>query len=167
MPARHTSLPRRGTASSPSRLLVSVQQTLDDDAITPLALQLAVALVDADDPESATFVQGETRGVLGEDPGHDLPESPLGVSEAECIQRDTSGSLAARRRSHIHRMLGNARIRRPRSIGAGACPGDDSTFMLRDDRREAISFLDELRGDLFRSPRLGLEGGNPFRDPLV
>src|SRR5262245_45269794 len=101
MPVRHTSLARRETTSSPSRLLVSVQQTLDDDAITPLALELAVALVDADDPES-----------------------PLGVSAAECIQRDASGSLAARRRSHIHRMLGNARIRRPRSIGARACPGD-------------------------------------------
>src|SRR4030095_8735227 len=142
MPARHTSLPRRETASSPSRLLVSVQQTLDDNAITPLALELAVALVDADDPESATFVQRETRGVFGEDPGHDLPDSPLGVGAPERIQRAASGPPAARRRSHIHRMLGDARIRRPRSIRAGPCPGDDSTLMLRDERREAIPFLE-------------------------
>src|SRR5262245_61334340 len=103
MPAPHTSRQRRGTASSPSRLLnpavaprpagpqpatacsahiVSVEQTLDNHAITPLAVEPAVTPVDADDPESAAFVQRETRGVLGENPGHDLPESALGVGAA-------------------------------------------------------------------------------------
>src|SRR5262249_54518836 len=62
--------------------IVSVEQTPDNHPITPLAVELAVPLVDADDPESAAFVQRETRGVLGENPGHDLPESALSVGAA-------------------------------------------------------------------------------------
>src|SRR5262245_48770316 len=71
-----------------------LEQPLDDDTVSPLAFELAVTVVDADDPEPATFVQHEACGVLRKDPGDDLPESPLGVRAAEGGQRHSSRSFA-------------------------------------------------------------------------
>src|SRR4030095_15025548 len=101
------------------------------------------------------------------DPGYDLPESPLGVRAAQRIEHDASGTLAPRRSTHIDGLLGHAGMRRASAIGTGARPGDDPTIVLGNERRKAIPLVEQLRGDLFGAPRLGLERGAPFGDPFV
>ncbi len=50
---------------------------------------------------------------------------------------------------------------------AGACPRDDPTIVLGDDRWKALPLVELLLGDLLRSPRIGLERGYPLGDPFV
>src|SRR5258705_716802 len=68
------------------RASVSVEESLDDDAVAPLAVELAVAPIHTDHPEPAALVQGQARRVLGKDAGDDLPEPPGGVGLAQRLQ---------------------------------------------------------------------------------
>src|SRR5262249_38189435 len=143
------------------------EQSLDDDAIAPLAIELAVALVHTHDPEAASLVENEARGVLRENPRHDLPEPALAVGATECFERHTTGAGAARGARDVDRMFGDARIGAPVAIRPSTRPGDGLAVALDDYRRETIRFLDELRLDLFGCARLRLEGRDPVRDAFV
>src|SRR5215471_4249294 len=74
----------RDLTMSASRL--RVDQTLHDDAVTPLALELAVPLICADDPEAAARMKSQACRVLGENARHDLPEATLRVGPAQRLQ---------------------------------------------------------------------------------
>src|SRR6185295_5802380 len=76
------------------------EQPLHDHAIAPLPVELAVPLVHADHPEAAPFVQAQARGVLGKDPGDDLPEAALGVGPAHGVQRGPTRAGTPRRARH-------------------------------------------------------------------
>src|SRR5689334_13861705 len=96
---------RRPSAACSSMVGRGVEQALHDDAVTPLPVQLPVALVDTDDPEATPLVQRQARRVLREDPGHDLPEPTLGVRLTESLESGASCTGPARRPRDIHRVL--------------------------------------------------------------
>src|SRR5439155_12928053 len=132
------------------------EQLLDDHAIAPHALELAVTPVDADDAKAGAFVKRDARGVLREDPRHELPEAASGVRVEQGLERRAAGAGAARLAVDVDRMLGDAHVGRPATVRAGARPGDHEPVALDHDRREAIALVGELRGDLCGRARLGL-----------
>src|SRR4029453_1138706 len=145
----------------------SAEQPLDDDAVAPLAVEPAMALVDADYTEAAALVEREARDVLREDAGHDLPEAPLRVGPAESVEGGATrpGSPGASR--DVHRMLRAAGVGGPTAIGAGARPGDHFAVTHDDDRGIAVALLRHRWRALGGRRRLGLERSDPVRDALV
>src|SRR5678815_4315056 len=74
----------------------SVEESLDDDAVAPLAVELAVAPINSHHPEPAALVQAQARRVLGKDAGDDLPEPPGGVGLTQRLQSNPPRPGAAR-----------------------------------------------------------------------
>src|SRR4029450_3188889 len=99
----------RDLAKSASRWLVD--QTLHDDAVAPLALELAVTVIRANDSEAAPLMKGQAGHVLRKDPRDDLPEPALRIGSTQRLQSFPSGSRSAGRARHVHGVLGHAGIR--------------------------------------------------------
>src|SRR5438128_11081902 len=67
----------------------------------------------------------------------------------------------------VHRVLGNRRIARPRSIATDAGPGDHLARELDDHGWVLLALLNEQVLNVRRGPRLGLERGDALFDALV
>src|SRR5215471_12620146 len=150
--------------SGPWRL---VDQTLHDDAVTPLALELAVPLICADDPEAAALMKGQARRVLREDPRDDLPEAALRVGAAQGLQGLTSRPRSTGCARNVHGVFGHAGVGGATAIGPGARPGHDAPISLHHHRGEAVALIGELLLELLGGTRIRLEGCDAIRDPLV
>src|SRR5215831_15710280 len=155
----------RDLAMSGSRRLVD--QTLHDDAVAPLAFELAVPLIRADDPEAAALMKGQARRVLREDPRHDLPEAALRVGLAQRLQGFPSSPCSTDRARHVHGVLGHARVGGATAIGPGTPPGHGAPISLHHHRGEAVALVGELLLKLLGGARIRLEGCDAIRDPLV
>jgi hypothetical protein len=69
---------------------------LQQQDVTPTAVEHPQPLPGADDPESGPPVQRDARPVLGEDPGLDRPDAgPLGLGDQRLEQRPDVGDSAA------------------------------------------------------------------------
>src|SRR5262245_35590042 len=143
------------------------EQAFHDDAVAPLPVELAVALVDAHDPEAAPLVEGAAGEVLREDARDDLPEASLGVELTERVQGHAAGAGAASGPCDIDRMLGHAGVGGTAPVRAGAGPGDDLLVSLGHHRGIPIALVGEQGGDLLGLPGFGLERRDPIGDALV
>src|SRR5262245_5207194 len=151
----------RDLAMSARRL---VDQTFHDDAVPPLALELAVSLIRADDSEAAPLMKGQAGRVLGEDARHDFPESALRVRPAQRLQGFPAGPGSSGRAGHVHGVLRHAGIRGPAAIRSGARPGHNASIPLHHHRGEPVAFVGELLRQLLEGARLRLEGCDAIRD---
>src|SRR5882724_12606645 len=133
---RRSSRGRRITSARRRRL---VKHPLDDHGIAPLAVELAVPPVDADDAELTGLVQPEARGVLREDTRDQLPEPARGVDVAEGVQRRAPGAGATRGAGHVDGVLGDPGVRRPGPVRARGRPRDHAPVALDHDRRIALA----------------------------
>ena len=130
-------------------------------------MQPAVPSVCADDAEAAALVQRDAGQVVGEDARRELPESASLVLGKQRLECDAPGAFAAPRPVDVDRVIGDAGVCRARAIAARAGPRDDAPGALDDDGWIAIAFVAQLRGDLIRGPRIGLERRDPILDALV
>src|SRR5262245_26522081 len=146
----------RDLAMSASRRLVD--QTLHDDAVAPLALELAVTVIRADDPEAAPLMKSQTGRVLGKNPRHDLPEPALRVGPTQRLQGFPSSPASAGRARHVHGVLGHAGISGATAVGPGTRPCHDAPIPLHHHRGEPVALVGELLRQLLGGARLGLEG---------
>ena len=85
-------------------------QLLDDDAVPPFAVQLAVSPVDADLAKAGLPMERQAGDVLREDARDQLPEAPLlgcDKQSLECHQTRTGTTCLA---GDVDRVLPDARV---------------------------------------------------------
>src|SRR5690349_4702604 len=133
-------------------------QQLDDEAVAPLAIELAVTLVEADLAEAKAAAEAATGLVLGEDAGHELVEAGRLAAADQLGERRPTGPLALLLAIGVDRVLDDALVPGPRAIGAGPGPGDHPSLAQHDHRRIAALALAQRGGDLLHRTRLALEG---------
>ena len=146
----------------------SVQEPLDDDAVAPLAVELAVAPIDADHPEPAALVQ---RAGWPYSPGRcgtrsSRSRAPRRSGTACPARRGPPRCLAprARRRPSVPR-----RPRTPDDCGRLPAPAHATTCPSRSTTTvgKRVTLVGEQHRDLARRTRLRLERGDAIGDPLV
>src|SRR3990172_4609285 len=131
----------RGSPGGSASRLSDAQELFHDDAVAPAAVELAVAVVDADDAETGALVERHARRVFGEDPRDDLPEAAGLVRAAQGGGRHPPRARPARLPRHVHRVLGHPRVAGPAAIRPGAGPRDAPPPALPHARRGAITLL--------------------------
>src|SRR5262249_20344378 len=131
-----------------SGLRGGVEQPLHDHAVAPLAVELGVAVIDADHAEAATLGRGEGGRGLREDPRDDLPEAARGVRAAERLQRRAPGAGTARGTGDVHGVLGHTGVGGPAAVRPGSGPRDDPAVTLDDHGGKLVSLVLQLRDQL-------------------
>src|ERR1700722_14267113 len=90
---------------------------LDEDGVAPAAVMPADAVAPAHLPEPGRAVQGEARGVLGEDAGLDRPDARGLRRPDQGPQQAPPDAQAAGSRVDVNRVLDDARVDAPGGNG--------------------------------------------------
>src|SRR5215211_4299229 len=140
------------------------EQQLDDHAVAPLAVELAVAAVEPDLAEAERPAEREARFVLGEDPAHELPvPAALALLDQRRERRPPQASSAVRARD-IDREVADTRVYVACPIRVRRRPRRHGTAFIGDDERDAVL---EPRRDVRGRARLRLERRQSVVDALV
>src|SRR5207249_39945 len=143
------------------------KQLFHDHHVAPLAVELAVAAVGADDAEADALVQADAGCVLAENPRTEFPEAAALVFLDQRFERRAAGAEPARRALDIDRMLGDAGVGPPRAIRARSGPGDDASLAFDNDGRILLALLAQQLRHLLGRSRVGFEGRDGVLDSLV
>jgi hypothetical protein len=112
-------------------------------------------------------MQGQTRRVLREDAGNQLPEAKLLIDAKEPLKRRTTDPRVPIGLIDIHGVLGDAVIAPTTTIGTSNRPADNGPVFLDDDGGKRACFLDESLTDLLDRAGFGLKCRDAFTDALV
>src|SRR5262245_61187934 len=143
------------------------EEFLNNDTVTPHPVELAMAMIYADNSEACSLMQDQARRVFREDAGYELPEPQVCVDVAEMFEGDTPCPCAACTPLDIHGMLCNARITGTAPVQTCTGPGHHLAITLNDYRRIVFPLVGELGGDLRRCTWLGFKGGVALLNALV
>src|SRR3954453_1304392 len=152
-------------ASLADRTRSLADQLLDDDAVAPLAVELPVAFVDSDLPESDGSHEREARRVVDEDPRHELPAAPRDPGVLERRERDPGHASTASGSCDVHGELGDPVVERaPGPVRRGGRVAEHLLPVGDDDDRVLVR---EPAQDGVGRRVLGHEGRGPSVDALV
>src|SRR5262249_36443162 len=143
--------PRTGPELSVARS----KQSLDDDDISPFAIELRVPLIDADLAKSKRNQEPPARGVFNEDARKQLPKTHLLRGLHQGFERHPAGAASAVLARDVDGELGDSGVALARAVGRSWCEGDHPSGLFHHhDRMNAV----EPPADVRRSAGARFEG---------
>src|SRR5665811_1318087 len=116
----------RGGYSACARTLAWPQQSLDDQHVSPLAVELAVSAMQPDLREAAALDQADAREVVGEELADHLVETQVDRDSGKGFGQHRAEPLAARIGGDIDAALADPRVAGAGAVGSEGRPAEDT-----------------------------------------